>query len=397
MRYLSTKRRPTDRTRGQSLVEFALVLPILLFLTVIALDFGRIYLGWVNLQSMTRIAANFAAGNPQAWTGAGDPDVQTQYQSQIKNDAVATNCQLPLVSGVRTAPAPVFAGTDVGDTVTVSMSCTFDVITPGISAVLGGHVTVSSSASFPVSTGMTATGGPGGAGHPPSAAFTSNAVQAPSTLSCSAPCTVDFRDTSGGDPNEWHWDFADGEFSGLQDVLGHVFEDPGTYVVLLTVTNGYGSSTETMGISVSAVSDADFTFVQSSPNAPATVDFTDASTAGATAWDWTFGTGEGTGTGATVSHTYTTPGTYTVTLTVTYPTGTDTASKTVTVGSNLCLVPSLKNLKRNNAQAAWNNAGFSGTVSDGPNAPNGNYTITSQTVTSSSFVPCNSDVQVNNP
>ena len=92
------RRRPSERSRGQSLVEFALVVPILLFLTVIALVFGRVYLGWVNLQTMTRIAANFAANNPDAWTGGGDPEVQTQYQSQIMNDAVATNRpQLQLV------------------------------------------------------------------------------------------------------------------------------------------------------------------------------------------------------------------------------------------------------------------------------------------------------------
>ena len=54
------------RTRGQSLVEFALVLPILLFLTLVALDFGRIFLGYINIQNMARIAANFAANNPNA-------------------------------------------------------------------------------------------------------------------------------------------------------------------------------------------------------------------------------------------------------------------------------------------------------------------------------------------
>jgi len=32
------------RRRGQSLVEFAIVLPILLLLTVVALDFGRVSL-----------------------------------------------------------------------------------------------------------------------------------------------------------------------------------------------------------------------------------------------------------------------------------------------------------------------------------------------------------------
>ncbi len=47
--------------------------------------------------------------------------------------------------------------------------------------------------------------------------------------------------------------------------------------------------------------------------------------------------------------------------------------------------------------AVWTAAGFSGTVSDGPGAPNGNYTIKSQSLTATSSVPCSSSVTVNNP
>ena len=83
------------RTRGQSLVEFALVLPILLFLTLTALDFGRIYLGYINIQNMARIAANYAANNPNAWTGGGDADAQAQFRNQILQDGAVTNCALP--------------------------------------------------------------------------------------------------------------------------------------------------------------------------------------------------------------------------------------------------------------------------------------------------------------
>ena len=45
------------------MVEFALVFPVILVLLMVAIDFGRVYLGWVNLQNMTRIAANFAANH----------------------------------------------------------------------------------------------------------------------------------------------------------------------------------------------------------------------------------------------------------------------------------------------------------------------------------------------
>jgi PKD repeat protein len=398
-----------QRTRGQSLVEFAIVLPIILFLTLIALDFGRVYLGWINLQSMSRIAANLAANNPTAWSGSGDAAVKAKYQNQIRNDAAATNCDLPKVGGVATAAAPTFTDTggngsaeDIGDTARVALTCTFHVITPGISNLLGGTVAVSASAVFPVKTGMTDPGAGGGVvGVAPNAAFTGNTAIAPSTLSGPAPFNVVFRDTSGGNPTGWLWNFNDGSpNSTAQDPLDHLFIVPGTYVVTMTASNSYGSSTASMGVTVTAASTVDFTSNKTSGGAPLAVTFNDASTAGGTTYAWTFGTGEGTGTGTTVSHTYNTPGTYTVSLTVTYPvTGAKTTTKTnyISVAVGLCTVPHLDNVKRNNAQATWTAAGFTGTVSDGPGAPNGNYTIKSQSLTATSSVPCSSSVVVNNP
>ena len=108
----STGRR-APRTRGQSLVEFALVIPILLFLTLIALDFGRVYLGYINLQNMARIAANFAANNPTAWGATPDAEVQLRYKNQILQDAAAINCQLPKDGAGKTVvPAPTFTDRD---------------------------------------------------------------------------------------------------------------------------------------------------------------------------------------------------------------------------------------------------------------------------------------------
>src|SRR5215208_714713 len=91
--------RPPDRARGQSLVEFALFLPIIMLLTLAALDFGRIYLGYINIQNMARIAANYAADNPDAWTNSGNASKQAAYQNQILGDAAVTNCHLPTVGG----------------------------------------------------------------------------------------------------------------------------------------------------------------------------------------------------------------------------------------------------------------------------------------------------------
>ena len=83
---------------------------------------------------------------------------------------------------------------------------------------------------------------------------------------------------------------------------------------------------------------------------------------------------------------YNTPGTYSVSLTVTYPapTGNVTYTKTgyITVLVGNCLVPSLNGVKFNNAAAIFNAPpyNFTGAVIRGPNAPNGNFDITAQSL-----------------
>ncbi len=400
------------RSRGQSLVEFALVLPILLMLTLITLDFGRIYLGYINLQNMARIASNFAANNPDAWDATPDAAAQTRYKNQILADAVASNCVLPKVAGVTTVPVPTFidtngngSTTDLGDTAEVQISCTFGVITPGIANIVGGSVTVSAASSFPVKSGMSATGagGPPGSALPPSAAFSGNGTISPSPLSGIAPFVVEFRDTSGGGPSTWAWDFGNGTTSTARDPLQREFAF-GIYDVSMTASNAFGSSlSRTMRVTVGLGSAVNFTANLQSGNAPLTVQFTDASTSGGTAYAWTFGTEQGTSTLQNPSWNYTTPGTYTVTLTVTYPSpdGDMITSKTgfITVNVAQCLVPSLNGVRRNDAPGIWQGApyNFTGTVSDSPGAPQGNYIITTQSLVAGASASCTSNVVVNRP
>ena len=80
--------------RGQSLVEFSVALPVLLLVLLVGLDFGRIYLGWINIQNMTRIAANFAANHADAWR-LNDAGAKAAYQAQVLADAKSTNCTIP--------------------------------------------------------------------------------------------------------------------------------------------------------------------------------------------------------------------------------------------------------------------------------------------------------------
>lgn len=393
-----------------------MVLPVILLLTLIALDFGRVYLGYINLQNMARIASNFAANHPDAWGTAPNVQDQARYRNQIIADATATNCRLPASGGAPVVPPPTFTDGNgdgsaggLGDSVNVGLTCTFDVITPGIANILGGTVAVSADSDFPVKAGMSAVanGGPGPVvGSTPTAAFSANGTISPNSLTLVGPTvSVEFRDTSGGSPTSWAWDFADGQTSNLQDPLEHEFTcafASCSFIVSMKATNVIGSTTAYMTINVIGDSEINFTASTQSGVSPLSVTFQEASTPGGDTYEWDFGDGT-TGTGASASHSYTKTGKFDVTLAVTYPSpvGKLSVKKTqfIDVAVGDCTVPQLSgiNLRFNSAQAIWTGAGFSGTVQRAATAPSGNFTITAQSLVYPDMVPCTSSVTVSAP
>jgi Flp pilus assembly protein TadG len=54
-------RKRSPRQRGQSLVEFSIVLPVLLAIVGVVIDASRVYQAWTNLESATRDAAQYLA------------------------------------------------------------------------------------------------------------------------------------------------------------------------------------------------------------------------------------------------------------------------------------------------------------------------------------------------
>src|SRR5262245_51647344 len=50
--------------RGQSVVEFALILPVFVFLLLMAIDFGRLFFSYVQVTNAAREGAAYAAAAP---------------------------------------------------------------------------------------------------------------------------------------------------------------------------------------------------------------------------------------------------------------------------------------------------------------------------------------------
>jgi Flp pilus assembly protein TadG len=70
--------RRRGRSRGQALVEFGLILPVMLTLFGGAIDVARVYQAWITLQGATRDAAEYAATKASSSSQA-----QTQAQTSL--------------------------------------------------------------------------------------------------------------------------------------------------------------------------------------------------------------------------------------------------------------------------------------------------------------------------
>src|SRR4051794_5621235 len=73
------------RRQGQTLVEFALTLPILLLLMFGIIEFGRIFQAWVTIQNAARAAARYA--------------VTGKYDTNVFPDGSLENEWTPTVNG----------------------------------------------------------------------------------------------------------------------------------------------------------------------------------------------------------------------------------------------------------------------------------------------------------
>jgi PKD repeat protein len=373
------------RSRGQSVVEFALMLPVFLLLIFGGIDFGRVFLGWINLNNTARIAANYAASNA-VQLNSGDPVAVATYNKLVTDDATATNC-----TPTAPLPPPTYTpDTELGSSATVQVSCSFRIFTPIISSLLGNTVTVSSQAVFPIRKGAIA-GVPAGGPAPVVADFTVNPTGGP------AGQPIVFTDASTGSPISYAWDFEDDAVidANVKGPLSHSYTVAGTYTARLTVSNGVTPSTVTKTIIITAPLGpvADFTFSLSSPTAPSTVTFTNTSTGSPTSWLWEFGNGSPDSILQDPATVVYAAGTWTVKLTVNNaigPASTISKSFTVLAPIPMCTVPDFKNQLTNvvpSIQAQWQAAGFDTTVIFNP-IPPADYKITKQSLAKDSSQPC---------
>ena len=75
---MRSRSRTRRRSRGQSVAEFAILLPVLLAFLGLTIDFARVFQAWITLESATRDAAEYAAS-----TGTSSGDALTKAQRTV--------------------------------------------------------------------------------------------------------------------------------------------------------------------------------------------------------------------------------------------------------------------------------------------------------------------------
>ncbi len=160
---------------------------------------------------------------------------------------------------------------------------------------------------------------------PPVAGFSAN-----STSGC-ASLSVQFNNESSENASSYAWEFPGGlPSTSTAENPTVTYSTPGTYTVMLTVSNSAGSNTFTQ---------TNYITVNGAPNVGFDVNtnvyvasFNNTTSGGATSYAWNFGDG-GTSNLENPTHTYPGDGTYTVTLTATNACGTSTSTEIVNITS----------------------------------------------------------------
>lgn len=326
------------RSRGQSLVEMALILPVFMLLMVAALDLGRIYYSRITVNDAAREGALEAARNPGSFLA----NTACTTANKDSNRIMCRSLNEARGSFVTVLPADVSRTCStlicpplvpaLGDSVYVTVTGRFTFLTPLLGQFFGGQtVTFTSRASAQLNVMPTAFTTP-----TPTSSFTA----IPTTGQ--APLTVAFVNTSTSGTS-WNWNFGDGQSSTAQNPVTHLYATAGSYGVTLTTTNAAGSATSAMTvITVSAPTPAapvaDFTATPQSGSAPLLVTFANTSTGVPTTWAWTFGDGTTSSLATPPPKTYASTGSFTVTLTVTNAGGSSTISKVIST-STACVTP----------------------------------------------------------
>lgn len=119
--------------KGQAMVEFAVILPILLLLVMGIIEFGLIFNAYLTIQNASREGARYGI------TGASDADIV----SLVRSDCSSLQSTYLTVN-----VTPTEGSRNSGDTLVVSVSYSYHMVTPIISSLFSNVVALNAQTSM---------------------------------------------------------------------------------------------------------------------------------------------------------------------------------------------------------------------------------------------------------
>ncbi len=125
-------------SRGQSLVEFALLLPVFVLFFAATLDLGRLFYAQITLTNAAREGAFQAARTPESYQGgrACDPEtnlVVCRVALESRNSFVSVD-----PADIQMSCSPAGCPEELGSVATVEVSGEFTLVTPILAPFFGG-------------------------------------------------------------------------------------------------------------------------------------------------------------------------------------------------------------------------------------------------------------------
>ena len=130
-----------SRQRGQTLVEFALIIPIFLLLTVGFLDLGRAVYYYSAIHNAAREGARYGVVLETDSDGNFTAGQRIEIKTRARDKAVAVGVTLADVDAYDPASFPATPGRNV-DIIRVCVNFEFSPITPFIAQILGAGNTL---------------------------------------------------------------------------------------------------------------------------------------------------------------------------------------------------------------------------------------------------------------
>ena len=142
LRRISRLAKGSHRSKGQSLVEFAIMIPVLLLIFGGALDLGRLFYAHVAIENAAKEGALYGANDPACDTAKDECASPNNVRWHVENESVG----IPDVGISISCSSGSVNDCEADDFYQVTVTSTFTMVTPILAPLLGNPLQLTSTA-----------------------------------------------------------------------------------------------------------------------------------------------------------------------------------------------------------------------------------------------------------